>query len=111
MSTNSTEPSTVADEIAAAPAGFREGICGNEAPSLRVGCTSMPVVCELSYGHRSEWHQGEGHHRWRPLPGVEAKREAVVEAARAYREARYTAGAGAASDALVAAVDALDGAS
>lgn len=39
-------------------AGFREGICGDFAPTLATHAApfSAPVVCGLSHGHASPWH-------------------------------------------------------
>lgn len=44
----------------------REGICGNEAPKMFVDCAgNFPVICELSFGHRSTWHEADTGQRWR----------------------------------------------
>ncbi len=62
------EKTEYAEELAADLGRARShGICGEEAPTLIGSATG--ATCLLRHGHASEWHQGEGEHRWKKGDG------------------------------------------
>jgi hypothetical protein len=61
----------------------REGICGAEHTKLFVNCAkTFPVICVLSHGHDSAWHEGDTGERWRPRSIRETRTENLDVAAR-----------------------------
>jgi hypothetical protein len=92
------EPSDLATQLDAAfrdgiEQGWREalanrdGICGDESPSLRHRC-GPPPVCTLRFGHRSEWHENDTGTRWRHAR-VDRDRMVAAAALREYADRHH----------------------